>query len=189
MPGADNSAALLAARRTVSATKRQAVIDTVRDMVTRGTPVSFSAVARRAGVSAGLVHSPGVKELILAARDQQRATGLATPDSSSSSQVSSESLRQDLAFARDEIRSLREQNAQLSARVRRDLGAQVQALASRDAASRIRDLEERNQSLARSEAAAEQEAQRLQQVIDELRDDLESSRAAHARLMRQVNAT
>ena len=54
--------------------------------------------------------------------------------------------------------------------------------------ARIRNLEERNQALVVAEVAARKGVQRLQEVADDLREDLESSRAAHARLMRQVNA-
>ncbi|MDQ6836936.1 MAG: hypothetical protein M3137_00980 [Actinomycetota bacterium] len=51
----DNSAALRQARQRESRTKRAQAADALRAMVETGEPITFAAVARRAGVSVSLL--------------------------------------------------------------------------------------------------------------------------------------
>jgi hypothetical protein len=73
---ADNSAALRRARRRDSATKRHQAAEAVEAFERSGEPLSFPAIARRAGVSVSLLYSD--RELanrIATARERQRQAG------------------------------------------------------------------------------------------------------------------
>lgn len=102
--------------------------------------------------------------------------------------MTSESLLQDLELARAEIRRLRDENKRVRERLQRDLGAQVQALSVKDTLQRIHDLEHRNGSLVEANSHLIAKQDDLMALVEQLRDDLQSSRTAHARLVRQVNA-
>ncbi|MBS1691211.1 MAG: hypothetical protein JST91_03120 [Actinobacteria bacterium] len=69
-----------------------------------------------------------------------------------------------------------------------NLGAQVLALSGQESLARIDDLERGNQLLIDENTRMTNERDELATVVDQLRDELQSSRTAHARLMRQVNA-
>ena len=91
---------LAQSRRRDSQAKRGKVLAVLEDMTRRGDPVSFTAVAKSAGVSASLVYADGIRERIETARAQQnhkprrdQQTGL-TP--------SAASLATDLQLARAE---------------------------------------------------------------------------------------
>ena len=70
-------------------------------MLEQGTPITFAAVARHARVSSWLVYAPGVREVIDAARDQQRTH----PNAPSADRraIAGAALATDLALARTEI--------------------------------------------------------------------------------------
>ena len=79
---ADNSAALRRARRRDSHHKRQQATDALAALQQTGEPVSFPAVARRAGVSVSLLYAdPELASRIAAARDRQRQAGHRGPGS------------------------------------------------------------------------------------------------------------
>ena len=63
--------ALRGARQRDSQTKRAHVRSTIEKMLLVGDPVTFTTVARAAGVSTWLVYAEGVREHIQAAIDQQ----------------------------------------------------------------------------------------------------------------------
>ncbi|WJJ14515.1 DUF6262 family protein (plasmid) [Prescottella equi] len=184
----NNSAALLAARRAISAAKRQQVVDTVRAMLADGTPITYNAVAKRARVSAGLVHSPTLKAEIAAAINHQAQIIDRSPATPPTTRVTADSLLQDLELAHTEIRRLRSENKGLREHLQVNLGAQLQALGNQDALGRIDDREHRNTTLAEQNTQLAVENNDLKVLIDQLRDELQSSRTAHARLMHQVNA-
>ena len=72
----DNSAALARARRDDSRAKRQRAAEAVRAAENSGEPISFPAVARRAGVSVSLLYADRqLAAAIAAARDRQRQAG------------------------------------------------------------------------------------------------------------------
>ena len=56
--------AMIAARRRDSHERRTRVTQAIEVMLANGTPITFTAVARQAGVSAWLVHAHGVREAI-----------------------------------------------------------------------------------------------------------------------------
>lgn len=188
MARADNSASLLAARRAASSAKRQQVIDAVRAMLDEGITITYNAVAKRARVSAGLVHSPRLKDEIAAAITLQAQTIDQVPRPKPTTKVTEASLLQDLELARAEIRRLRDENKEIRERLQLHLGAQVFALSAEDSLVRIDDLERGNQLLIEENTRVTNERDELAAVVDQLRDELQSSRTAHARLMRQVNA-
>lgn len=67
-----------------------------------------------------------------------------------------------------------------------NLGAQVLALSGQESLARIDDLERGNQLLIDENTRMTNERDELATVVDQLRDELQSSRTAHARLMRQA---
>lgn len=72
----DNSAALRRARRADSCAKRQRATDTLDAMEHSGEPITFPAVARRAGVSVSLLYADAdLSSRIATARDRQRQAG------------------------------------------------------------------------------------------------------------------
>lgn len=180
---------LVRARKQVSAEKRQRVLDAVRDMQEGGVRISFAAVARSARVSEGLVHDPTLKKSIAEAMAQQEVDGL-DPDVSqvpARSRVTTDSLRQDLELARAEVRDLRRENRELHNRLHRTLGAEMNALTQQDSLARIDDLERRNRDLLAELDATQGLCRNLEQEKVTLQEDLMASRAAHTRLMRQIN--
>ena len=92
---------LAQSRRETSLRKRQAVLDTLQRMAADDEPVSFAAVARLAGVSTWLVYAEGVREHIEAAITRQTHQPVAAR--SDGRQVSTASLKTELALARQEI--------------------------------------------------------------------------------------
>ena len=79
----DNSPALRRARRQDSAMKRQRAVDAIATMEHTGEPISFPAVARRAGVSVSLLYAdPQLASRIATARDRQRQAGREGPGGS-----------------------------------------------------------------------------------------------------------
>jgi hypothetical protein len=73
---ADNSAALRRARQEDSRTKRQRASEALVAMERGGEPITFPAVARRAGVSVSLLYADvELASRLATARDHQRQTG------------------------------------------------------------------------------------------------------------------
>jgi chromosome segregation ATPase len=182
---------LVRARKEASAQKRQAVLDAIRDMQQSGVRITFAGVARHARVSEGLVHDPALKKSIAEAIAHQREHGI-DPEASrvpARSRVTADSLRQDLELARAEVRDLRKENRALHSRLQRTLGAEVQALTQQDALARIDELERRNRDLLAEIDAAQAACRALEADKAALEEDLLASRAAHTRLMRQINTS
>jgi Family of unknown function (DUF6262) len=182
---------LVRARRHVSAQKRQSVLDAIRDMRAGGVRISFAAVARHARVSEGLVHDPALKKCIAEAIAEQQESGV-DPEASrvpARSRVTTDSLRQDLELARSEVRDLRRENRALSDRLQHTLGAEIQALTQQDALTRLDELERRNRDLLAEIDSAQAACRTLEADKAALEEDLLASRAAHTRLMRQINTS
>jgi hypothetical protein len=182
---------LVRARRHVSAQKRQSVLDAIRDMRAGGVRISFAAVARHARVSEGLVHDPTLKKCIAEAIAEQQESGVDREASRvpARSRVTTDSLRQDLELARSEVRDLRRENRALSDRLQRTLGAEIQALTQQDALTRLDELERRNRDLLAEIDSAQSACRTLEADKAALEEDLLASRAAHTRLMRQINTS
>ena len=123
------AAALKAARAKDSQLKRRAPLAALQTLETTGAPITFTAVAKAAGVSTWLVYADGIREHIDAARHRQsnhhRRTD--TPTASSTHPTTSASLRTDLAIAREQIKTLRTERDKLQQRLRLQLGAETRS--------------------------------------------------------------
>lgn len=122
---ADNSAALTRARRRDGRAKRARADEALREMADAGEAISFPALARRACVSVSLLYAD--KQLasrVAEARDRQRQAG---KDRSwhlpARSLMTEQSLRTDLANAKEQIRQLHEEVRLLRSSLARSLGA------------------------------------------------------------------
>lgn len=108
---ADNNAALRRARRNDSRAKRQHAADALAAMEASGQPITFPAVARRAGVSVSLLYAENeLSARIAVARDRQRQAGTERAwKLPARSLVTEQSLRVELANAKDRARRLSEE--------------------------------------------------------------------------------
>jgi len=107
----DNSKALRRSRRQDSQTKRRRASEALDAMADAGEPITFPAVARRAGVSVSLLYADTqLASRLSEARRRQRDAGY---DPScrlpTRSLVTEHSLRADLANTKDQVRRLREE--------------------------------------------------------------------------------
>jgi hypothetical protein len=141
----DNSAALRRARRNDSRTKRQRAAEILGEMEQSGEPITFPAVARRAGVSVSLLYADTtLSARIATARDRQRQVGTErawrTP---SRSLLTEQSLRAELANTKDRARRLAEEVALLRQRLSRHLGADAEAAREEDHRPLLDQLEQR----------------------------------------------
>jgi len=88
----------------------------------RGESITFTTVAREAGVSRGwLYRQADLRDAILTLRTDRQATG---PHLPAAQRSTTDSLRQRVDGLRAEIAGLRDENAQLRERVARNLGEQ-----------------------------------------------------------------
>lgn len=172
-------------RRRDSLAKRQRVRSAIEDMLRAGDPVTFTAVARAARVSAWLVYASGVREHVEAAITRQAAQP--ARDERSGRAASADSLRTDLELARQQIRQLRAERDKLRANIRLQLGQQLDQLGSAALVERISELTSRNQLLAGQHSQAAAENQQLRQDIAELEDNLAAARTSLRRMIRDQN--
>lgn len=118
---ADNSHHLrAAARRRAQATHKRAAA-ALRRLDSAGTPISFDAVAREAGVSRSWLYSqPDLRDQIQRLRQLERAsTGRAVPDRQ---RATDPSLRHRLELATERIRHLETDNQRLRTALAEALG-------------------------------------------------------------------
>jgi len=143
------AAALKAARAKDSQRKRQRTLAALQTLETTGAPITFTAVAKAAGVSTWLVYADGIREHIDAARHRQsnhhRRTD--TPTASSTHPATLASLRADLAIAREQIKTLRTERDKLQQRLRLQLGAELEAPDRAHLTARVVDLDTINRQL------------------------------------------
>lgn len=101
------TAALKAARAKDSQHKRQRTLAALEALEATGASITFTAVAKAAGVFTWLVYADGIREHIDAARRRQAHHSTApAPTPSSKHTTTSASLRTDLAIAREQIKTL-----------------------------------------------------------------------------------
>ncbi len=183
--------AMLAARAKASHDKRQRVLAAVQALETAGTPVTATAVAATARVSTWLVYADGVHEHVQAARHRQAECG--EPSSGPATRptpaepASQQSLRTDLAVARNEIRRLRAERNKLLGRLRLQLGAEIEGPDRAELITRVATLEDTARRLAAERDARAAEASHAQQRIGELEDELTAARESLRRVIRQAN--
>ncbi len=188
---ADNSAALRRARRQASRDKHRRAAEAITAMERSSEPITFPAVARRAGVSVSLLYADAaLASRIATARDRQRQAGTERAwRLPARSLITEQSLRTELANTKERARRLTEEVALLRDRLARQLGATADA--DRDQAlSPVLDQLERRAS----DLEAENHRQRLRIVqleaeVRELNETLQSARAMNRELMGELNRT
>lgn len=174
-------------RRRDSQAKRGKVLAVLDELVRRGDPVSFAAVARGAGVSHWLVYAEGLREHIEAARAQQ--DGKPRRDRQAGLSPTAAGLATDLELARADNSKLRAERDQLKAALQRRLGEQLDQLSNQSLIERVDELTQHNQRLADEANRLQETNSTLRQRLEETEEDLAGARAALRRLMHQKNIT
>jgi len=186
---AARAAALRAARTKDSQLKRRRALDAVHALESTDAPITAAAVAAAAGVSTWLVYADGIREHIEAARRRQ-AERTQTPEAVPTldrPRATPDSLRTDLAVARQEIRRLRAERDQLRARLRLHLGAEIEGPDRAELITRVATLETANRQLAAERDARATEADQAQRRNRELDDELTAARESLRRVIRSTN--
>ncbi|MET9661486.1 DUF6262 family protein [Streptomyces sp. NPDC006510] len=180
--GADFPSRML--RVWVDALPQLEVLAVLHDMVARGEPVTFAAVAKTAGVSNWLVYAEGVREHIDAARARQ---AVHPPKPSTGASVSSAGLKTDLALARQEITALREEQDKLKDAVRRQLGQQLDQVGTGELVARIDELSRQNAEPTAERDALTRGKAEWEEKLAEAEEDRDAARASLRRMMRRKN--
>ena len=185
----DNSVALCRARRRESAIKRKRAADAIAAIEATGEPVNFPAVARRAGVSVSLLYADAeLASRIATARDHQRQAGQERAwRLPARSLVTEQSLRADLANAKEQLQRLSEEVAVLRGRLALQLGADADAARGRSAGPLLDQLERRSSELEADNRRLCQQLSSLQADNRELSDTLDAARAMNRELMAELN--
>lgn len=185
----DNSGALKASRRRDSATKRRRATEVLQAMVETGEPISFPAVARRAGVSVSLLYADAdLAGRLSDARSRQQVAGSERAwRLPARSLVTEQSLRADLANANDQVQRLREEVALLRERVARTLGDDADKAAGRTTSPLLDQLEARTADLEADNAQLRGRIVELETALHETNETLEAARAMNRELMGEIN--
>ena len=178
---------LAQSRRRDSQAKRGKVLAVLEDMIRRGDPVSFTAVAKAAGVSHWLVYADGIRERIETARAQQNDKP--RRDQQTGLSPGAASLATDLQLARAENSKLRTERDQLKAALQRQLGDQLDRLSHQSLVERVDELTQHNQQFSGENERLQQDNEALRHRLAETEDDLAGTRTALRRLMHQTNLT
>ncbi len=186
---ADNSGALRRARRHDSRDKRERAAQAIGALERSGESITFPAVARRAGVSVSLLYGdPDLATRIASGRDRQRQAGAERAwRLPPRSLVTEESLRTELANAKERSRRLAEEVAVLRERLGRQLGAAAD-VARADAVSPLLErLEQRAAELEADNHRQNQLIARLEGETRELSATLDAARAMNRELICELN--
>lgn len=130
---ADNTAHLITAAQRRHELTRAKAIQTLRELNQAGSPITFEAVARHAGISRSWLYTqPDIKDQI----HHLRALGARTSNTGTPSRqrCTDASLRQRLTIANDRNRDLADENLRLRRQLEQVLG---QLRATRPPSSRI----------------------------------------------------
>lgn len=183
------AAALKAARAKDSQHKRRCTLAALQTLEATGAAITFTAVAKAAGVSTWLVYADGIREHIDAARHRQsndhRGTG--TPPASRTQPATPDSLRTDLAIAQEQIKTLRAERDKLQQRLRLQLGAELEAPDRAHLTARVADLETINRQLVAERDARAIEADAAKRRVTELEDELSAARESLRRIIKAQN--
>lgn len=186
---ADNSAALRQARRKDSHLKHQRALDAAEAIEATGEPISFPAVARRAGVSVSFLYAN--RELagrIAMARDRQRQAGRDRAwQLPPRSLITVQSLQAELANSKEQVRRLTEEVAALRQRLARQLGAEADGARGLALAPALEELEQRAAELEAENHRQCELIARLEADGRELAETLDAARAMNRELMNEVN--
>jgi hypothetical protein len=177
------------ARRRDGQIKRQQATQVLQAMIETGEPITFPAVARRAGVSVTLLYADkSLAAGIAQARDRQRQAGRDRAwRLPVRALVTEQSLRADLANAKDQVRRLTEEVRLLRARLARDLGADADVARGRSASPLIDQIEQRAAELETDNNSLRLRVEQLQRETRELADSLDAARAMNRELMSELN--
>lgn len=188
MSGAKRTPAegLREARQRDSRNKRGRVLAELDAMKDAGTPVTFLAVARAAGVSNWLVYQDGVREHIEAAMKGQSKADRRRRESGVG--ASAASLATDLELARAQISALREERDKLKRAVQRGLGARLDQDGIRSATQQIGDLQAELQRTKDELAAARRENTALKRELTDAQEEVIAVREAGRQLFKSVNS-
>ena len=186
---ADNSAALRRARRHDGRTKRQHAGDMITAMEASGDPITFPGVARRAGVSTSLLYGdPQLAGRIAAARDRQRQAGRDRAWSPPArSLVTEQSLRAELANAKEQNRRLAEEIKLLRERLCRQLGADADLARGEALGPALDQVEHRAAELEEDNHRHRARIAELETDRRELTETLDAARAMNRELMSELN--
>jgi chromosome segregation ATPase len=174
-------------RRRDSHAKRGKVLAVLEEMLRRGDPVSYTAVAKAAGVSHWLVYAEGIREHIETARAQQHDKP--RRDRQAGLNPSAASLATDLQLAREDNHKLRAERDQLKAALRRQLGEQLNQLSHQSLLDRLNELTQHNQQLTAETERLRQANTALRHQLQTTEEDLAGARTALRRMMHQTNIT
>ncbi|OIV39504.1 hypothetical protein BIV57_00265 [Mangrovactinospora gilvigrisea] len=149
-----------------------------------GERITFSAVARKAGVSTWLTYRPGIREYIDDARLRQQT---ALRPHTRSGGPTAATLRTDLEHARTTITALRAERDELRTALRHQLGRQLDEASRPDLTVRVDDLTARNQQLADQLKQATEHNTALEARVRALEEDLTAARTSLRRMIRTEN--
>lgn len=185
----DNSAALRRARSQDSRAKRHRAAEAIEAFERSGEPVSFPAIAGRAGVSVSLLYSD--RELasrIATARGRQRQAGHRRAwQLPVRSLITEQSLHTELANSKEHTRQLTEEVAALRERLARQLGGDADLARGHAIRPMLDQLEDRAAELEADNHALHRRLANLENERDELADTLDAARATNRELMNQIN--
>jgi aryl carrier-like protein len=184
----DRTHALHEAKRADSRRKHDRAIATVKRLVDSGSRVSFARVAREANVSTWLVYnSAELKATIQDAIDQQNTEGLKQAPARPATAASNASLSTDLALARAELKTLKQERDTLRRRIERVLGDEVREVDRGQLVERINELEHLLRTAHTDLADSTKTVAALTEQTQELTEQLDAVRILNQRLIRQSN--
>jgi aryl carrier-like protein len=184
----DRTRALHEAKRADSRRKHDRATATVKRLVDSGSRVSFARVAREANISTWLVYnSAELKATIQDAIDQQNTQGLTQAPARPAAAASNASLMTDLALARAEIKSLKQERDTLRKRIERVLGDEVREVDRSQLVERITELEHLLRTAHTDLADTKKTVAALTDQTQELTEQLDAVRILNQRLIRQSN--
>lgn len=183
------AAALKAARAKDSQHKRQRTLAALQTLEATGAAITFAAVAKAAKVSTWLVYADGIREHIDAARNRQHNhhPGTDAPSAARTQPATPDSLRTDLAVAREQVKTLRAERDKLQQRLRLQLGAELEAPDRAHLTARVADLETINRQLVAERDARTIEADAAKRRVTELEDELCAARESLRRIIKAQN--
>jgi chromosome segregation ATPase len=180
--GRSSGEVLRAARQRDSQDKRARVLEVVGHMVGGGEAVTFAAVARTAKVSRWLVYADGVREHIVAARQQQ------AEQPGKSRTAAAAGLQTEVAVVRESHARLRKENERLKDGLRRQLGHQLDQIHAPELVARISELTAQAQDATATIKQLRQDNEALSSRLGQAEEDLLAARASLRRMIRSHNA-
>ncbi|MET8102254.1 DUF6262 family protein [Streptomyces sp. NPDC005236] len=181
-----NPHTLAQARRRDSLDKRQRTLTALATLEQQGHKITFTAVARAAGVSTWLTYTAGIREHIENAQNRQQQSAPSPPNTPHTSPAT---LRTELELARQEIHSLRQDNERLRSVVQQQLGRQLDALGTQHLDGRVDELTQANQLLDDRLQHALNDNRSLHARVAELEADLAAARTSLRRMIRAENTS